>query len=105
MLFIPSFNVLRVNFYVSLSFVVVPTIWISINFVTLLSFKRILLHELHLIQAAAKITPEILDGRLMVEASFGQLERSAKDLRCEVVLSIRLVGKPSKIGSPTCPLS
>ena len=41
----------------------------------------------------------------MMEASFRQLKRDAKDLRCEVALSIRLVGKPSKIGSPTCPLS
>ena len=69
---------------------------------TQLGFKRILLHELHLIQAAAKITPEIRDGRLMVEANFRQLKLNAKDLRCEVVLSVRLVGKPSKIGSPSC---
>ena len=103
--FKPSFNILSVNFYVSLRLVAVHTVWISINFVTPLSFKRILLHELHLIQAAAKITPEILEGRLMVEASFRQLKLNAKDLHCEVVLSIRLVGKPSKIGSPTCPLS
>lgn len=53
----------------------------------------------------AKITPEILEGRLMVEASFRQLKLNAKDLHCEVVPSFRLVGKPSKIGSPTCPLS
>ena len=43
-------------------------------------------------QLLQKITPEIQDGRLMVEAIFRKIKRKAKDyVSGEVALSIRLI--------------